>query len=59
MKPLYSPEVYGSGRNVQEIAVWNLDGAPPEPRIPTWLVVLSAIVPVTLLLSWAAQRSRR
>jgi len=62
--PPISPEVYGSGRGVEEIAVWNLDGladAPPppeKPAIPAWLVVLSAVVPVTLLLAWAAKKAR-
>lgn len=49
MRALYSPEVYGSGKGVQEIAVWNLDGVDDPGRPPIWLVVLSAAIPVTLI----------
>ena len=53
--------------DIEEVAVWNLDGfgaempppaEPPKAGPPTWLVLLSALIPVTLLLGYVAKKAR-
>ena len=58
--PRIDRDVYGSGRGIEEIAVWNLNGisAAPDMVVPPWLLLLSAAVPVTLVLAWLTKETK-
>jgi len=59
--PRIDRDVYGSGRGIEEIAVWNLNGisAAPDMVVPPWLLLLSAAVPVTLVVALIAKKETK